>query len=100
MVLENISPGCGVRASLMLFSYNPDSPRLARDVLVLGPRAPPNRNPNPVFSVNDTTKCFTTTHNISTFMSGRNKASLMKLQREVPSRINNQYRLQMKVGPI
>ena len=52
-------------------AHHPDSPRLAKDALVLGPSAALNGNPTTITVVGSlTTKCFTIIHNISTFMPG------------------------------
>ena len=52
-------------------AHHPDSPRLAKDALVLGPSAALNGNPTTITGVGSlTTKCFTIIHNISTFMPG------------------------------
>ena len=87
-----------------------NSPRLARDALVLGPSAALNRDPTSTTSVQNcpATICFTAIHNISTSTPGVQEWTAPRTRllcgggREncCPSEVINKDHLQVKVGPI
>ena len=89
-----------------------NSPRLARDALVLGPRAALNRDLTSTSSVKNsnspTTMSFTAIHNISTSMPGVQEWTAPRTRllcggsREncCPSKVINKDHPQVKVGPI
>ena len=79
-----------------LLPHHCNSPRLARDALVLGPSSALNGDPSPISSVQNsfsnspTTKYFTPINSSSNFV-----------QKELlPPKIVNKDHLQVKVGPV
>ena len=72
----------------MLLSDHRNSPRLARDALVLGPSAALNRDPTTTPSVNDPTLtvpqlCVPQQSTTAELDNSKNKASLWRWQREL-----------------
>ena len=92
-LIANIYPPMALLHKMIwkICQCNPDSPRLARDALVLGPSATLNVNPTPIIGVNNTPQ--THNHNNSLYLnlhawllgvnSSKNKSSLWKWQREL-----------------
>ena len=71
-----------------------NSHRLARDALVLGPSAAPNRDPTPTSSVNNSSRTVPQLAPTTRLLCGGGRENCC------PSEIINKDHLQVKVGPI
>ena len=83
-ILHRVIPKSG-----KAIASNSNSPRLAKDALVLGPSEALNRNPTSTTSVNNnpTTNCFTTIHNIPRLVSRSGQLQEQGFSVEVAERI-------------